>query len=94
MIIVHVVGVEMNGGVETGVDSEAGIIAEVPADDGDGVVDIGVTNQEGFKTGTVRPLDGLSMSCGSGSTNGGDLGSGAEPFLLLRGMGVGFHDGS
>ena len=60
----------MNGGVETGADGEAGIIAEVPAGDADGDDDIGVTNQEGFRTGTVRPLVGLSMSCGSGSTNG------------------------
>ena len=68
--MVHVVGVVINGGAETGADGEAGTIGEVPADDADGNDDIGVTNQDGFKTGTVRPLDGLSINCGSGSTNG------------------------
>ena len=82
-------------------DDVSGIIEEVPAVDGDGVADMGVTNHEGFRTGTVRPLVGLSISCGSDNSKGalslwggGDLGSGAEPLLLLRGMGEGFHEGS
>ena len=70
VIMVHVVGVVMKGGAETGADVEAGTIGDDAADDIDGNDDIGFTNQDGFKTGTVRPLDGLSICCGSGSTNG------------------------
>ena len=70
VIMVHVVGVVMKGGAETGADGDAGTIGDEPADDIDCNDDIGLTNQDGFKTGTVRPLDGLSISCGSGSTNG------------------------
>ena len=80
---------------------EAGIIEEVPAVDGDGVADMGLTNHEGFRTGTVRPLVGLSISCGSDNSKGalslwggGDRGSGAEPLLLLRGIAIGCHVGS
>ena len=91
----------MKGGAETGTDGGAWTIGDEPDDEIDVTWDMGLTNEDGFRTGTVRPLDGLSIAFGSGSTNGvlslyeeGDLGSGAAPLLLFNGIATGCQDGS